>query len=838
VTDGKNTSAADFANLPINGRGVANIAAITPGVINSTIRGGQSNHTQWLIDGVDVMDPVTGGGVMYLNEETIQEVQVVTGGATADMGRFTGGMVNVVTKSGTNKFQGTTRFEITNPNWQAMRPMASKADSQHSTIQMYHVSGPIWKDHIFFSAGYRNVSPIAKTATKTSAPAEYGGQRPIVSYRTDERMDFKLDWHITPYHRVFGLYNNTKMDRFGIDYAGMFFGGSTSWETLSAQPDEYGNMAFGYVGTLADNLVIKANYGKKNERLGGPGGGGQGGPGIITMIDNGESGAVYDNGVFGFDSDSRPVDNGTLSANWFLDSPFGSHDLKFGLDYFKSSRNAANAQSPTDYFVYFSGWINDPTTHGTEMDNRLFDEDSMLVWYPTFKGATNSNTIWSYYVNDKIKFNDRISANIGLRVDKFDSVNDIKAKNFDITAFSPRLTAIYDPFANSRWIFELGYNSYAGQIMQGATDGASVVGNPAEYGYGYTGGPGNDPNSYQDLLWVYNPELYRHSNLIDPNMKPPTMNEISLVARFNDGRRGYYSLSFSTRKWKNFVSSWLSEQEYPIDDEDRVLTLIANDPLLKRDYKGIEFQWEKQFTDSFNWGGNLTLSETMGNFEGGQTGSSGPLRAFGPLGMYKPTFNSDGALIGAYQPTEQQLAPYGRLSNDRPLTIRTWGTWQKDVFGAGHINLGFLAEYNSGAPYSNAVTAQLRNYVGGIYGTTYTRYFSQRGAMRFNSYYNTSVQVSYDHAIWKGVRAFGTLNITNFFNHQIQVDWNTSGTAAYNSGTSGSPSWMTDYYNRPVLGGNTAGTARFLPGPTYGQPTGQGNFIGGRNLQFILGLRF
>ena len=842
VTDGKNTSAADFANLPINGRGVTSMASITPGMINNTIRGAQSNHTQWLIDGVDVMDPVTGGGIMYLNEETIQEVQVVTGGATADMGRFTGGMVNVVTKSGTNKYQGTLRLEITNPNWQAMKPLAKKANDQHSITQLYHTSGPIWKDHIFFSAGYRNVSPITKTIGYTTAEKELGGNQQYFASNTDERVDFKLDWHITPCHRVFGIYNNTKMNRFGIDYPAAFFdGGSTSWETLSAQPDEYGNIAFGYVGTLADNLVIKANYGKKNERLGGPGGGGQGGPDKFTMIEyNTET--VYDNGFFGFDSDNRPVENGTLSANWFVDSPFGSHDLKFGLDYFKSSRNAANAQSPTDYIVYFNGFKNAPQGwEDTGLENRNF-EGSWLEHYPTFEGATNSNTIWSYYVNDKIKFNDRFSANVGLRVDKFTSVNDIQAKNFDITAYSPRLTAVYDPFANGRWIFEAGYNQYAGQIMQGATDGASLVGNPALYAYDYIGGPGDKRESYSDTpYYVYNPEKYRLSNLIDPNMKPPTMDETSLVARFSDGKRGYYSLSFSTRKWKNFVSTWAYEQTNPLDDDDMVVSLIANDPLLKRDYKGLEFQWEKQFTDSFYWGGNITLSETKGNFEGGQTGSSGPLRLYGPLGMYEPSFDSSDALMSAYQPTERQLAPYGPLSNDRPLSIRTWGTWQKEVSSAGHINLGFFAEYNSGAPYSNTASARLYNYVNllgnpygsGIYGASYTRYFTQRGALRFNSWYNTSLQVSYDHAIWKGVRAFGTVNITNLFNHQIQIDWNTSGSSVYNinAGIEDAPAiWRSDSFNRP--------DARFLPGANYGLATSAGNYLGARNIRLILGLRF
>jgi len=832
VTDGKNITAAAVSALPINARGVASIASLAPGIVNSSIRGAQINHTQWLIDGVDVMDPVTGGGIMYLNEETIQEVQVVTGGATADMGRFTGGMVNVVSKSGSNKFEGTARFEITNPDWNALRPMATKAESQHSTLQLYHASGPIIKDRLFFSAGYRVVSPTVKSIGYTSAPAELGGNQQYVAINIDERKDLKIDWQISQNHRVFGLYNETKRDTFNRDYPTDFGYSSTSLETLSSQPDEFGNMSFGYVGTLTNNFMIKANYGKKTQRLGGPGGGGQGGPDVFTAYDA-SSRTFYDNGLFSVDTDHRPVENATLGANWFFDTPFGQHDLKFGVDWFKSTSKAANAQSPSNYFANFWGFIDDPAEYGTGVDNRDYFE---LEHWVTFENAQASNTIWSYYINDKIKFNSKFSANIGLRLDKFSSENDIKARNFDITAFSPRLTAVYDVFGDNKWVFELGYNEYAGQIMQGATDGASLVGNPALYVYEYEGGPGNLRSSYSDTpYYVYNPELYRHSNLIDPDMKPPTMTEISALARYSDGKGGFYSLSFSTRKWKNFVTTWSSEQPNPIDDEDYLLYLITNDPALKRDYKGLEFQWEKQFTPELSFGGNITLSETKGNFEGGQTGSSGPLRSYGPLGMYSLEDTN-----GVYQPTQEQLAPYGYLSNDRPLMIKTWANYTKSVFGQGNLNLGLYAHYTSGSPYSHTATALLgpQNsfyYVGGIYGSSYTRYFSERGAFRFNGYHNASLQVGYGHTLWGGIKVFGHVNITNLFNHQIQIDWNTAGSAVWNN----NGSWERDTYNRP--------DARFLTGPlstsaqspnNYGKPTSPGNYLSARSILFAFGLRY
>ncbi|MCL1908198.1 MAG: TonB-dependent receptor [Holophagaceae bacterium] len=823
VTSGKNTTAASFNALPINNRGVASIASISPGMFNESIRGAQTNHTQWLIDGVDVIDPVTGGGIMYLNEETIQEVQVVTGGATADMGRFTGGMVNVVTKSGTNQFQGTARFEISNPDWQAMAPLAAKANNAHSTLQLYHVSGPIWKDHLFFSAGYRIATPIVMNVNYTGAPAEYGGGQQYYSYSTDERYDFKLDWQLSMNHRFFGLYNNTTRDSYNLNYNGTR---GTSLATLSNQPNEYGQLSFGYVGMLASNFVLKANYGSKHEILGGPGGGGVGGKDVHRMIDLG-TGYIFDNGLFGEDPDDRPVDNATVSGNWFLDSPFGSHDLKFGFDWFQSASIADNAQCPSDHFVYFNGFINPVATHGTGLENRNFEGGYILHW-DKFVGAKATNTVLSYYINDKVKFNEKFSANIGLRIDDFDSKNDLKSRNFGITAFSPRITGIYDVYGDGKWVFEAGYNEYAGQIMQGATDNASIVANPATYEYDYVSGPGNLRSSYSNIPFaVYNPELYRHSNLIDPDMKPPTMTEVSASIRFSDGKAGYYSLSFSNRKWKNFVATWRSPQPNPVDEDDLLLSRIANDDALTRDYNGLEFQWEKQFNREFSFGGNITLSETKGNFEGGQTGSSGPLRNWGPYGEYPAELNN-----GIHQPTEQQIAPYGYLSSDRPIVIRTWANYQKQVFGNGNLNLGMYAEYISGAPYSHSASAAMGNSAGGyfadrLYGSSYTRYFSDRGAFRFNSQYNASLQVGYDHVLYKRVKIFGHANITNIFNHQMLISWNTAGTSVYNAGGG---VYQTDTLNRP--------DARFLPGDSYGKPTSSNNYLGARNVRLVMGLKF
>ena len=76
----------------------------------------------FLVDGVDVNDNVFGQPNGLFIEEGIQEVQVLTSGIGAEYGRFGGGVVNVVTRSGGNLFSGAFRTNLTNAAWSTETP--------------------------------------------------------------------------------------------------------------------------------------------------------------------------------------------------------------------------------------------------------------------------------------------------------------------------------------------------------------------------------------------------------------------------------------------------------------------------------------------------------------------------------------------------------------------------------------------------------------------------------------------------------------------------------------------------------------------------------------------
>ena len=97
----------------------------TPSPNQLTISGGFAYDNVFLVDGVDVNDNLLGSMNDLYIEDAVGEVQVLTSGVTAEYGRFSGGVVNVITKSGSNMFAGSYRSTFTRPSWSKETPFES-----------------------------------------------------------------------------------------------------------------------------------------------------------------------------------------------------------------------------------------------------------------------------------------------------------------------------------------------------------------------------------------------------------------------------------------------------------------------------------------------------------------------------------------------------------------------------------------------------------------------------------------------------------------------------------------------------------------------------------------
>lgn len=153
-----------ITNLPINGRRFQDFAVLTPTVQVDPQRGqlsfvGQRGiNSNIMLDGADYNQPFFGGirggersnNVFTVPQSSIQEFQVVTSGYSAEYGRSTGGVLNTITKSGTNAYHGDLFYQLRHKELGAKDPVVllSSLETQHQFGGS--VGGPIKRDKLFF----------------------------------------------------------------------------------------------------------------------------------------------------------------------------------------------------------------------------------------------------------------------------------------------------------------------------------------------------------------------------------------------------------------------------------------------------------------------------------------------------------------------------------------------------------------------------------------------------------------------------------------------------------------------------------------------------------------
>lgn len=150
-------------NLPINGRRVDQFALLTPGATTDGVNGGVTfrgvpGGNSFLQDGNDVTQQwgldIAGGSVVpsSISQDAVLEFQVQTSGYSAEFGRAVGGVINTVTKSGTNSYHGTAYWFFRNRTLNAKDRYAPYNPPEWRHQVGGSIGGPIVKDKLFFFA--------------------------------------------------------------------------------------------------------------------------------------------------------------------------------------------------------------------------------------------------------------------------------------------------------------------------------------------------------------------------------------------------------------------------------------------------------------------------------------------------------------------------------------------------------------------------------------------------------------------------------------------------------------------------------------------------------------
>jgi len=192
ATLGQSVTGRTLTNMPLNGRDTLDLALLQPGITESnddnggagnySIAGGRTDSITYLLDGGQNNDLLDNSNLLDPNPDAIAEFRLLTSDYTAEYGRNGGGVISIVTKSGTNNMHGSVfeffRNRVLDANdffnvQQGLPRLDLKRNQYGGTL-----GGPIVKDKVFFFVAYqgqRQVQGIPDVDSPVFTPLEVQG---------------------------------------------------------------------------------------------------------------------------------------------------------------------------------------------------------------------------------------------------------------------------------------------------------------------------------------------------------------------------------------------------------------------------------------------------------------------------------------------------------------------------------------------------------------------------------------------------------------------------------------------------------------------------------------
>ncbi len=823
TTVGANFEAGEVQRMPL-GRTLAGLAEFAPGLTDNTpnagqvtISGGFAYDNVFLVNGVDVNDNLFGTPNNLFIEDAIAEVQVLTSGISAEYGRFSGGVINAITKSGGNQFTGSFRADYSKPEWRDETPYEKdRGQEREGDLSKFYTAtlgGPILRDRVWFFLAGRDESSTASTTL------------PVTGFQNDplndnQRYEVKLTGNITQNHTLQASYIDNATDQ--SNRPTFSFTIDPRARVDRTLPNE--GLVAGYNGVFTNRLFGEVRYSEKKFGFRNSGGTSLDvfdspilSQGVLPGTQFGHYNAPYFDSTDPEDRNNKQI-YGALSL--FLSSEaMGSHDLKFGYEQFTSTRTGGNSQSSTNYVL--------DTDYKTVGGAIVYDAQGRII--PVFTPFLSALEFWlaerganidivtdSLFVNDRWDLNANWSFNIGFRYEKVNADATGGITTVDTTRFVPRLGASYDPLGNGKYKFDVTYAQYAGKYSEAQFAENTTVGNPRLlYGYyigpageGVDFAPGFDSNNY--IFYYANDPT---ANVFTANnIASPVTSEVTLAAGMELPRGGYAKLIYTNRSVSDFVEDFIEVQNGTtnvvvggIDAGEFDNRVFRNSNQPTRDYQALQLQGRYNIFTNWSVGLGWTYQlKNDGDFEGEGTNTPGISSSFGDY----PEILEPAA--GRYFPT-------GRLNDFQEQKVRLWTNYSLDLGRAGTLDLGGIWRYNSPTTFSYiassySIPAQLLANDPG-YAQPPRRqsvFFGERGAGEYNASSLFDVSIGYRIPVWKSIEPWVKFEVYNVLNDDTLEIFNTT-VSANNAGPRDSNGLPTEFIRGSNFGKATSATDHVTP---------------------------
>lgn len=785
-----NIGAVELARIPV-ARNSTDVALLAPGTARGDNRfgnlasfGGASvAENAYFVNGLNVTNFRNGLGGSTIPFEFYKEFQVKTGGYSAEFGRSTGGVINGVTKSGTNEWEYGANVYFTPDAFRELAPnvadpregrtqpiIYSNEDKTDRFDANIYLSGPIIEDKLFFYVLYnpRNLEQ------------EYVSGDDFYKTKQDDAFwGTKIDWNVTDDHilelTAFSDKRTTVSNFVGYDFetAAIAAGEGFSDDALGERGGK--NISVKYTGYITDDFTLSALWGKNEADLTDSSPNDLTCPLIIDVRTNPTASGCWANSVPSSGKDTREAFR--VDGEYVL----GDHSIRAGFDYETNTSIAETFYSGHIYYRYIT------VDAGETYRGRAFPDGGEVNRIRVYESGGEFETVSNaFYIEDTWTVTDNITASLGLRSESFDNKNAegesfIKVDN----QIAPRLGVAWDVNGDGESKLFANYGRYHLPIAANTNirmAGAELF---TEDYYILDGLNADDTPIYSESS-LFDSQVYSDGTVpdvkevLDESIEPMYQDEFILGYQFMLNDEWGMSVKGTYRDLASVIddvtidkaviaNDWYYDHNiyvltnpgtdittYVQKTEDGPLekvTLSAEDlgyPEPKRTYKAVEVSLDRAWDDVWSLSASYVWSQSKGNAEGYVKSDNG---------------QDDAGLTTDWDFPELMDGAYGYLPNDRTHALKVYGAYQVTE----EIRLGANFTAASGRPinkfgYSYPSSAEWAD-IG--YGETYYQAngeFNSRGSQgRTDATYQLDLNATYETTVGEADVTLA-VDIFNVFN--------------------------------------------------------------------------
>ena len=709
--------------LPMRRFSFFDFVGTTPGVTSSSgdhsanwqsALGSSSTANTYYFQGIETTSPENAGSWYWANVDSIEEMDVIVSGAPAEYGNFQGMVVNIVSKSGSNKFSGSLNFyyrhkKLTGNNTPEEEfPFYRKKYNELTGT----LGGPIIKDKLwfFFAGQYQD-----DASSEVGADPSYGTG--LYQSRT---MFWRFDWQISK--------NNKLM--FSCDFDWYRWEDSpnefTPYECVGSEDSHNPLPSVNWTSVLSQDTIFELKYAGW----------------WVTLI----SEAADGDRITPLHYDAY---TGMYSGNysWWGEWPQYQHEVQAKITHYADDFLQGDHEFKIGvvYNRSYAGWKWGYCSNRYYYD--WYEYPYFMFYMLPEEYAGQANRISAFF-DDSWSVNDRLVLNLGLRfdhtrggypeLDRLDAnanptgekiPGDMDLLRWD--TWSPRLGIVYQLTGDRKTVLRASYGRYYGHMLL-RTFYSSAPSKSERSWWEYNW----DTGEY-DILWeVIDPIADRG---FDRNLKNPYSDQYSIAIEREVFPDFSLSLTGVYKESKDFIGTLNTKAEYEVIDYydeygDQIIQIynqtnpgenyyLTTNPGNKTNYKALILAFRKRLSHNWHLDGSLTLSRSR---------------------RYPKGYSDKNSLINNWGVPD---------TYDREYLLKLSGTY---IFPYGIVFSAYFA-HQQGRPFNRTIAVRLNQ-------GRRTIAAEPRGSKRLPSQTYLDLRLEKDFRIWKTARLKLILDVWNIFN--------------------------------------------------------------------------